>query len=130
MWRAVVVVGAGVMLCGCVSSPKETVLNLDSNDPRWKSRSCVEARRAVFTYDDQKAPRQVVRTAGNLAFPVAGTAAALVMSRFRDDERELLNARVNTACVTPPKVRSTKAAPAKGKKAAPARKPPANVARR
>ena len=102
MRSALVVIGAGLVLGGCVTSPKETVLNLDSTDPRWKSRSCVEARRAVFAYDDQKTSRQVVRTAGNLAFPVAGSAAALVMSRFRDDEREALNARVTKACVSPP----------------------------
>ena len=117
MRRALFVVGAGLVVCGCVSSPKETVLNLDSTDPRWRSEACVKARRDVFAYDDQKTSRQVVRTAGNLAFPGAGAAAALVMSRFRDDERELLNARVNTACTTPPKVRSAKASPQKGKKA-------------
>ncbi|MBC6981261.1 hypothetical protein [Caulobacter sp. 17J80-11] len=92
----------GLSLGACVSSPKETVLNLDTTDKRWTSRECVAARKAVARYDDKGKERGVVGLLGNLAAPFAGTAAALAMDAAQDDEREKLNDQVRKACISDP----------------------------
>ncbi|MFN3514294.1 MAG: hypothetical protein ACK41C_14695 [Phenylobacterium sp.] len=98
----VALVAAAVGLGGCVSSPKQTVLNLDTTDRKWTSSRCVAARKAVARYDDQEATRGVVGFVGNLMAPLAGTAASLAMSAARDDERAALNRRVRVACISDP----------------------------
>jgi hypothetical protein len=95
---------AALCLCmglgACVSSPKVTVLNLDTTDRKWTSRQCVAARKAVFRYDDRATARGVVGVVGNLVAPFAGTAASLGLSAAQDKERARLNARVQAACVS------------------------------
>lgn len=91
-----------VMLQACVSSPKETVLNLDTTDRKWTSRQCVAARKEVAAYNDGALTRGVVGVVGNLAAPFAGTAASLGLSAVKDKDREKLNHRVRAACVSDP----------------------------
>ena len=91
-----------LMLGGCVTSPKETVLNLDTTDKKWTSRQCVAARKAVAQYDEQNVTRGVVGMVGNLLAPLAGTATSLAMSAAKDDERAELNRRVRSACISDP----------------------------
>jgi hypothetical protein len=87
-------------LGACATSPKETVLNLDTTDRRWSSRGCVAARKAVARYDDGGRPRLLVGFVGDLIAPFAGTAVATAMSAAKDPEREKLNTRVRRACVS------------------------------
>jgi hypothetical protein len=113
-----ILVGLGLLTSGCVSSPKETVLNLDTTDRRWISRDCVAARKAVARYDDRGGMRKVVRVVGNVAAPFAGTGASYALSAAQNDEREDLNNRVLRSCVSPPKKAPNKApnkAPKTGK---------------
>jgi hypothetical protein len=84
-----------------VTSPKQTVLDLDTTDRRWSSRGCIAARKAVARYDDQAGPRVLIGFVGDLIAPFAGTTASLAMSAAKDKERARLNARVTRACVTP-----------------------------
>jgi hypothetical protein len=100
---ALILVGLGLLTSGCVSSPKETVLNLDTTDRRWISRDCVAARKAVARYNDRGMTRRVVRMVGNFALPFAGTGASYAMSAAQNDEREDLNNRVVRACISPAK---------------------------
>ena len=116
---AALVAGA-VGLGGCVSSPKQTVLNLDTTDRKWTSSKCVAARKAVARYDDQETTRGVVGLVGNIVAPFAGTAASLAMSAARDDERAALNRRVRAACISDP-LNEKRAVQAK-KKPAPSKK--------
>jgi hypothetical protein len=103
MRRLALLLGAlAVSLGACVSSPKETVLNLDTTDRMWTSRQCVAARKAVHRYDDRGTARGVVGVLGNLAAPFAGTATSLALSAAQDDKRKALNARVRTACISDP----------------------------
>jgi hypothetical protein len=86
---------------GCASNnPKKTVLNLDTTDPKWTSRKCVQARRAVYEYDDHGNMRLAVGIAGNLVVPFAGTAGSLALNKRQDKAREPLNARVRAACIS------------------------------
>jgi hypothetical protein len=89
-------------LSACVSSPKETVLNLDTTDRKWTSRQCVAARKAVARYDDGAKSRGVIGVLGNLAAPLAGTATSLALSAAQDDKRKALNHRVRAACISDP----------------------------
>jgi hypothetical protein len=100
--QALVLAGVGLLLGGCVSSPKQTVLDLDTTDARWTSRKCVAARKAVARYDDRQLPRKVVSVLGNLAAPFAGTGASLALNAAQDGKRKELNHRVRSACVSDP----------------------------
>jgi hypothetical protein len=99
---AIALAVVGMVLSGCASSPKETVLNLDTTDRKWVSGRCVAARKAVARYDDHKTSRGVVRVVGNLVAPFAGTATSLALNAAQDDERERLNHRVRAACISDP----------------------------
>lgn len=113
-WRVWMVGALAVTLSGCVTSPKQTVLNLDTTDKRWTTKRCVAARKAVARYDEQQVPRKVVSVVGNLAVPFVGTAASLAWSASKDDERAALNHRVSAACISDPL--AGKKAAAKGKR--------------
>lgn len=102
MKRVLGLAAAAMLLAGCVSSPKETVLNLDTTDRKWTSGRCVAARKAVARYDDRQMTRGVVGVVGNLVAPFAGTATALALSAAQDDERARLNHRVRSACISDP----------------------------
>jgi hypothetical protein len=91
-----------LMLTGCATAPRQTVKNLDRRDPEYASRDCRQARQAVARYDDHKDGRVAIAVAGNLVVPFAGSAAALAMSRMKDDEREALSTRVKRACISDP----------------------------
>ena len=74
--------------------------HLDTTDPKWTSRKCVQARKAVYEYDDHGNLRTVVGVAGNVVVPLAGTAGSLALSKRQDKERTALNARVQTSCIS------------------------------
>jgi len=101
-WRTICICVLALGLDACVSSPKQTVLNLDTTDPRWTSHRCVAARKAVARYDDRHLARGVVGVAGNLVAPFAGTATSLAMSAAQDDTRAKLNHQVRAACISDP----------------------------
>jgi hypothetical protein len=104
MRRAAMLIGAAALLTsvgGCVTNPKQTVLNLDSTDPRWMSPGCVAVRKMVARYHDGETTRAIVGFAGNYAAPFAGTGAALLMSEQQNGKRADLNRLVKDACVTP-----------------------------
>jgi len=100
--QALVLSALAVTLGGCVSSPKETVLNLDTTDKRWTSARCVAARKEVARYDDKAKVRGWVGVLGNIAAPFAGTATSLALSKAQDDERARLNHKVRSACISDP----------------------------
>jgi hypothetical protein len=93
---------AGLALSGCVSSPKETVLNLDTTDPRWTSKACVAARKEAARYNDHSVSRGVVGAVGNFAAPFAGTATSLAWRAAEAPSRKALNRRVRSACISDP----------------------------
>lgn len=103
MRRLAVWMGAAAFLVtagGCVTNPKKTVLDLDSTDPKWVSRKCVDARKAVYAYNDHSNTRTVVGIAGNLVVPFAGAASSLALSKAQDHKRRELNDEVMSACVS------------------------------
>ena len=103
MVRIVLPVGALVLLAACQSSPKQTVLNLDTTDPRWLSAECVAARKAARDYNDRPLVQAAAGVAGAVAAgPVAGAAASTAVSAGQDDEREDLNNKIRKACVSKP----------------------------
>jgi hypothetical protein len=63
------------LLQGCLTSPKQTVLNLDTTDRKWTSKTCVEARQEAAQYKDHTAARLALGVGGNLIVPFAGTGA-------------------------------------------------------
>lgn len=102
MRHLILLSAAAAVLAGCATSPRQTVKSLNTKDPEYASRDCRQARAAVARYDDNKDGRAVIAIAGNLVVPFAGSAAALAMSKMKDDEREALNARVRAACISDP----------------------------
>ena len=102
MRRLILLTVAAALTAGCATSPRQTVQTLNRKDPEYATRDCRKARAAVARYDDNKDGRAVIAIAGNLVVPFAGTAAALAMSKMKDDEREALNARVRSACISDP----------------------------
>jgi hypothetical protein len=101
-FRALLLCASALWLGACVSSPKQTVLNLDTADPQWSSRRCIAARKAAARYDDGETTRGVVEFLGNLAAPFAGTGAALAMSASKDGDRAGLNRQIRANCVSDP----------------------------
>jgi len=94
---------ACLMLAACQTNPKQTVLNLDTTDPQWKSGRCVTARKAVAEYNDKEGVRTATAVAGLVAgVPVAGAVANLALNAAQDDEREDLNNKVLAACKSDP----------------------------
>ena len=53
MTRLTLVLLACLGLAACQTNPKQTVLSLDTTDPRWESAKCVAARKAVAAYNDR-----------------------------------------------------------------------------
>jgi hypothetical protein len=100
--RLILLTAAAALVAGCATSPRQTVKTLDKRDPEYATRDCRKARMAVANYDDNKDGRAVIAIAGNLVVPFAGSAAALAMSKMKDDEREALNTRVRSACISDP----------------------------
>ena len=99
MLRRAAVVGLLALVGACQTNPKLTVLNLDTTDPKWTSRQCVQHRKAVADYDDGERVRGVLGFA-DYAVPFAGTATSLLMSWRQDPHRAELNRRVQAACVS------------------------------
>lgn len=97
-----VMAAAGLVLTGCASSPKSTLAELNSRDPAYRSRECVQARRAVAAYDDHKEGKVVIGLLGNLVVPFAGTAATAVMTGMQEDDKKALNHRLRAACTSDP----------------------------
>jgi hypothetical protein len=103
MLRTVLPLGALVLLAACQSTPKQTVLNLDTTDPKWLSAECVAARKTAHRYKDGELTRAAAGIAGTVAAgPVAGVAASTALSAGQDDEREDLNNKIKAACVSKP----------------------------
>ena len=99
MLRRAATLGLLVLLSACQANPKQTVLNLDTTDPKWTSRACVQHRKAVADYNDGERVRGVLGFA-DYAVPFAGTATSLLMSWRQDPHRAELNRRVQEACVS------------------------------
>lgn len=100
--RLFVLAGVTLVLGACATSPRETVLSLDSTDRKWSSKRCVAARKEAARFDEHKDGHAVIKVVGNLIVPFAGSATSFAMNRLRDDEREALNAKVRAACVSDP----------------------------
>lgn len=103
--RAILIVAcAAATLSGCAtpSSPKETVLGLDTTDKRWTTKRCVAARKEAARFDEHRDGHAVIKIVGNLIAPFAGSATSYAMNRLRDDERAELNHKVRAACVSDP----------------------------
>ena len=101
--RRILILGASALiLAGCATAPRQTVKDLNRRDPEYASRDCRQARAAVARYDDQKDGRAAIAVAGNFVVPFAGAAAAMAMSKMKDDDREALNQRVRRACISDP----------------------------
>ena len=99
MLRRATMIGLVLLTAACQSNPKETVLNLDTTDPKWTSRQCVQHRKAVADYDDGHKVRSVVGLA-DYAVPFAGTVSSMLLSWRKDPHRAELNRRVQAACVS------------------------------
>lgn len=103
MLRTILPLSALVLVAACQSTPKETVLNLDTTDPKWLSAECIAARKAAKDYNDKPLVRAAAGVAGTVAAgPVAGAAASTALSASQDDEREDLNNEITAACVSKP----------------------------
>jgi hypothetical protein len=108
--RRAILLGCAMLMAGCQTNPKQTVLELDTTDKRWTSRQCVLARKAAADYDDGQRARGVVGLADYVA-PFAGTVASALMSWRKDPQRAELNAIVQRHCVTPDRLATQESGP-------------------
>ena len=99
MLRRASVIALALLAAACQANPKQTVLELDTTDPKWASRQCVQHRKAVADYDDGQRVRSVVGLA-DYAVPFAGTVSSMLLSWRKDPHRAELNRRVAAACVS------------------------------
>ena len=92
MYRQLPLIGfAALTLAACQSTPKQTVLNLDTTDPKWISAECVAARKEAHDYKDGELTRAAAGVAGTVAAgPVVGVAASTALSAGQDDEQQFL----------------------------------------
>lgn len=102
MRTALMLAAGALVLSACATSPRETVLALDTTDRKWNSRACVKARKAAAAFDEHKDGHAVIKLVGNLIVPFGGTATSFAMNRLRDDERRELNEKVRRACISDP----------------------------
>ena len=99
MVRRSALIAVLLLAAACQSNPKQTVLNLDTTDPKWVSRKCVAHRKAAADYNDGERLRGVVGLA-DYAAPLAGTALSSLLSWGRDPQRAALNERIQRDCVS------------------------------
>lgn len=101
--RTATIALAGLTLAACQSNPKQTVLSLDTTDPRWNTAGCVEARKDAAAYDDREGVRTATAVAGLVAgVPAAGALANLTLNAAQDKARKKLNEKVRSACISDP----------------------------
>src|SRR5207249_3722178 len=87
-------------LQGCATTPKQTVLNLDTTDRKWASRRCVEARKEAARYNDHTRTKLALGVGGNLVVPFAGTGAALAWSASQRKSMTRLDRKIVAACAS------------------------------
>ena len=88
-------------LAGCVTSPKQTVLNLDTTDRKWSSRKCIQARKEAAQFNEHTRQRLAVGIGGNLLVPFAGAGAATAWTISQNKARKRLNEKIDAACISP-----------------------------
>lgn len=104
--QALLVASVAGLLAACQTTPKQTVLDLDTTDPLWLTEACVNARKTVHSYDDKETVRAAAGVAGAVAGgPIAGATAGLAMNALQDGKRAELNEEVKAACVSKPGTR-------------------------
>ena len=104
--QALLVASVAGLLAACQTTPKQTVLDLDTTDPLWLTEACVNARKTVHGYDDKETVRAAAGVAGAVAGgPIAGATAGLAMNALQDGKRAELNDEVKAACVSAPGTR-------------------------
>ncbi len=89
-------------LAGCATTPKQTVLSLDTTDRKWSSRRCVEARKEAADYKDYTRAKLALGVGGNLLVPFAGTGAALAWNASQRKSMNRLDRKIVAACVSHP----------------------------
>lgn len=89
-------------LQACASSPKQTVLNLDTTDRKWTSKRCVAARQEAARYNDHTRAKIALGMGGNMVVPFAGTGATLAWNASQRKSMNRLNRKIVSACVTQP----------------------------
>ena len=89
-------------LTACATAPQQTLSELNTRDPEYRSRECRDARREAAAFEENRNGRTVVALAANLVVPFAGTAAAAAMTKLRDDTKRDLNKRLRAACTSDP----------------------------
>jgi hypothetical protein len=88
-----------LVLAGCASQPKQTLLSLDTSTAAYASAECVQARQAALEYDDKMLGRVGVGLALGLLGPL-GVVGAVAMDANQNNERKRLNEIIVRACTT------------------------------
>ena len=91
-----------LLLAGCASHPRDTILSLDMDSAKFRSKACREARQEALAYDDKPLTKGLVAVVGDLIAPFAGTAASMAMAKADDPKRERINRRLAEACMSDP----------------------------
>lgn len=100
MRSVVAVVSLALVMGGCASQPKATMLALNHADPAYASADCMQARDAALAYNDNAAGRAGVGLVMGLLGPI-GLIGAVAMDVNQNTERKQVNEIVTRACTTP-----------------------------
>ncbi len=100
--RACLLLTTALLLAGCATHPRDTILSLNMDSAKFRSPGCRYAREMALRYDEKPLTKTAVAVAGNLMAPYAGTAASLALSARDAEKREEVNRRIAENCMEDP----------------------------
>ena len=100
--KALFVAASALLLAGCAAKPQQTMLDLSSADPKFKSAECVDIRNRALEYDDKIGTRMAIGFASGLLLGPFGLPIAASADAAQNTEREAFNRELQIRCMTNP----------------------------
>ena len=88
------------LLVACASNPRETIIGLNENDPKYNTDACLQARNIALEYNDKVVSRAGTGLALGILLGPLGIPLAAAVDSNQNDERKLINTEIIRRCVT------------------------------
>lgn len=92
------VVALAIALAGCAAQPQQTVVQLDTNAPKYASDECRAARQTALAYDDNAGTRIGAGLALGILLGPFGIPLAMAMDASQNDKRQAINTELVKHC--------------------------------
>ena len=89
-----------LLFAGCASVPQQTISELDTTDPKYKTQACLDARNIALTYDDKVASRAGTGLALGLLLGPFGLPLAAALDSSQNGKRALINEEITRRCAS------------------------------